>query len=125
MNIGLWISQVVLAVVFGIAGIKKIISPIPELASQLGWPGDIPEILVRVIGFSEFAAAVGLLVPSLLKIKPKLTVWAALGLATIMTLALIFHISRGEMFAIPINLGFGLLSAFVAWGRHFVIVITK
>ena len=117
MNVLLWISQVILAAAFGMAGISKSTSPITELAAQLGWPGDIPEFLVRIIGVSELAAALGLLLPSLLRIKPKLTVWAAIGLVIVMTLAFIFHITRGEMFAIPINLGFGLLAAFVAWGR--------
>lgn len=117
MNISLWIAQIILAVAFGMAGVSKSFSPIPELAAQLGWPGEIPEFLVRIIGISELAAAVGLVLPSLLRIKPKLTVWAATGLVIVMTLALIFHIVRGEMFAIPINLGFGLLALFVAWGR--------
>ena len=118
MNVLLWICQVILVAAFGMAGISKATSPIPDLAAQLGWPGDIPPLLVRFIGISEFTAAVGLLLPSLFRIKPKLTVWAAIGLVTLMTLALTFHITRGEMFAIPINLGFGLLAAYVVWGRN-------
>lgn len=117
LNIILWICQVILAAAFGMAGIMKTTTPISELAGQMVWPGDIPPALVRFIGISEFAAAVGLLLPSLLRIKPTLTVWAAIGLVIVMILALIFHITRGEMQAIPINLGFALLSAFVAWGR--------
>jgi putative oxidoreductase len=117
MNMILWIAQILLAAVFGMAGISKSTAPIPELAAQLGWPGDIPEILVRIIGVSELAAAIGLLLPSLLRIKPQLTVLAAKGVIVIMILALAFHITRGEMFAIPINLGFGLLASFVAWSR--------
>lgn len=42
-----------------------------------------------------------------------LTLWIFLA----MIMALIFHITRGEMQALPINLSFGLLAAFVAWGR--------
>lgn len=117
MNVSLWAAPIVLAIAFGMAGISKSTSPIPELAAQLVWPGDIPEFLVRIAGISELAAAVGLLLPSLLRIKPKLTVWAATGLVMVMFLALIFHIARGEMFGIPINLGFGFLALFVAWGR--------
>lgn len=117
MNISLWVAQIILAVAFGMAGVSKSFSPIPELAAQLVWPGDIPEFLVRIIGISELAAAVGLVLPALLRFKPKLTVWAAIGFVLVMVLALIFHIARGEMFAIPINLGFGLVAAFIAWGR--------
>lgn len=117
LNIILWICQIVLAGAFGMAGVSKTFSPIPELAAQMVWPGDIPSALVRFIGISEFLAAVGLILPSALRIKPQLTVWAAIGLVIVMILALIFHIVRGEMFAIPINLGFALLASFVAWGR--------
>lgn len=117
LNIVLWITQLILAVAFGMAGIMKMTTPIPDLAAQMVWPGDIPAALVRFIGFSEFAASVGLVFPSLLRIKPGLTVWAAIGLVVVMFLALIFHVTRGEMQAIPINLGFALLSGFVAWGR--------
>ena len=123
LNVILWICQVILVAAFGMAGVSKTTSPITALAAQLGWPGDIPPALVRVIGISEFTAAVGLLLPSVLRIKPKLTVWAAIGLVTIMALALMFHITRGEMFAIPFNLGFGILAAFVAWGRSKKVVI--
>jgi putative oxidoreductase len=118
LNILLWISQIILAGAFGMAGISKTFLPIPDLAAQMVWPGDIPAALVRFIGISEFLAAVGLIFPSALRIKPQLTVWAAIGLVIVMILALIFHITRSEMFAIPINLGFALLAGFVAWGRN-------
>lgn len=117
LNITLWIVQVILAAAFGTAGIMKTTSPIADLAAQLVWPGDIPVALVRFIGASEFLAAIGLLLPSILRIKPMLTVWAAYGIIAVMFLALAFHITRGELQALPINLTFALLAAFVAWGR--------
>ncbi|SEW39341.1 DoxX-like family protein [Chitinophaga sp. YR573] len=123
LNVALWIVQVILAAAFGIAGLMKSTSPIPDLAAQLVWPGDIPVALVRIIGVSELLAAIGLLLPSILRIRPSLTVWAALGLVVVMALALIFHISRGEMQALPINLVFGLLAGFVAWGRSQKVII--
>ena len=117
LNIILWIVQVILAAAFGMAGVMKTTTPIADLAAQMVWPGDIPSPLVRFIGASEFLAAVGLLLPSILRIKPMLTVWAAVGIVTVMVLAMIFHITRGEMQALPINSTFALLAAFVAWGR--------
>src|SRR5690606_355768 len=113
-HIILWVCQIVLAGAFGMAGVTKTFSPIPDLAAQMVWPGDIPAALVRFIGISEFLAAVGLILPSALRIKPQLTAWAAIGLVIVMVLALAFHIVRGEMFAIPVNVGFALLAAFVA-----------
>jgi hypothetical protein len=34
-----------------------------------------------------------------------------------MALALIFHLTRGETSAVPINFAIGALAVFVAWGR--------
>ncbi|WP_343854583.1 DoxX family protein [Algoriphagus jejuensis] len=123
MNIALWIAQIVLAAAFAMAGVMKITTPIADLTAQMGWPGDNPSVLVRFIGVSEFAAALGLLLPSILRLKPVLTVWAAYGLVVVMSLALVFHIMRGEMEALPINLVFGLFAGFVAWGRSKKVVI--
>lgn len=123
LNVALWVCQFILAAVFGMAGGLKTFMPIPELAMQLGWPGDVSPMLVRFIGIAECVASLGLILPSLLRIKPKLTVWAAMGLVMLMVSAMLFHISRGEMQAIPINLTFALLAAFVAWGRSTKAVI--
>jgi len=36
-NIGLWIAQILMAGLFGMAGITKLTTPIPELAEMLPW----------------------------------------------------------------------------------------
>lgn len=117
IHIALWIVQGLLAAAFGFAGVLKLTAPIPELAAQMGWPGDIPGLLVRFIGLSELAAALGLVLPAALRIRPMLTPLAAAGLVVVMTLAAGFHGMRGEPEALPINLALGALAAFVAWGR--------
>jgi putative oxidoreductase len=117
-NILLWIAQVLLAIMFGMAGLMKTSQPITSLAEMLPWVEQSPELLVRIIGVSELLAAVGLLLPAILKIQPKLTAFAGLGLAVIMLLALIFHISRGEYEAIGINVILGAIAYFVYWGRN-------
>jgi len=116
-NITLWVVQVLLAAMFGMAGFMKITQPIAELAEKMVWPGAVPPALVRFIGFSEFAAAFGLILPAATRIKPILTPLAAAGLVTIMLFAAIFHAARGEFGALPTNLVLGALAAFVAWGR--------
>jgi hypothetical protein len=77
----------------------------------------MPLAVVRFIGVSELLGAMGLILPAATKIKPFLTPLAALGLLTIMILAMAFHLSRGEVQATPINIVLGGLAAFVAWGR--------
>jgi uncharacterized membrane protein YphA (DoxX/SURF4 family) len=113
----LWAVQVVLALMFGAAGVMKATQPIATLAPSLPWTLDVPEALVRFIGASELAGAVGLILPALTRIRPGLTPLSALGLVVVMVLASAFHLSRGETGALPINAMLGGMAAFVAWGR--------
>jgi hypothetical protein len=46
-------------------------------------------------------------VPAMTGVKPKLTPFAAFGLALVMILAAVFHIVRGEYNFVPINLVLG------------------
>ncbi len=117
LNIGLWVVQVLLATMFGFAGATKTFTPIADLVTPMPWVAHVPELLVRFIGVSELAAALGLTLPSLLRIKPALTVFAALGLVIVMVLAAGLHVQRGEYGGLPINAVLGGLAAFVAWGR--------
>ena len=118
MNVLLWLVQILLACAFGMAGFMKSTQAIDVLAANgIDWAPQVPLALVRFIGISEFLGAVGLILPALTKIKPFLTPLAALGLLTIMILAMGFHVSRGEAGALPFNIVLGGLAAFVAWGR--------
>ena len=95
----------------------KTFKPIAELTQMMGWPGVMPAGLVRFIGVSELAGGIGLVLPALTRVKPGLTVLAAVGLVAVMVLAAGFHVTRGELRALPINLALGALAAFIAWGR--------
>lgn len=118
MNILLWLVQVVLAAAFGMAGFMKSTQPVDALVGAgIAWAAQLPLPMVRFIGISELLGAIGLILPAATKIKPALTPLAALGLLTIMILAMAFHVSRGEAQALPINMVLGGLAAFVAWGR--------
>jgi uncharacterized membrane protein YphA (DoxX/SURF4 family) len=116
-NIALWVVQVLLAVLFGMAGFMKSTQPIAELAEMMVWPGAVPALLVRYIGLVELAGALGLIFPAAMRMKPLLTPLAAAGLATVMLLAAIFHSVRGEFGALPTNFILGGLAVFVVWGR--------
>ena len=116
LHIGLWIAQVVLAIAFTLAGVLKIMMPAAELA-QDGGPLALPVALARFIGATEVFAAIGLILPAATRIRPMLTLLAAAGLVVVMVLAAGFHLFRGELYAIPINIALAGLAAFVAWGR--------
>lgn len=117
LHVTLWIVQILLALAFGAAGFMKLFQPIDALTAAMGWPGDVPSALVRLIGTAELAGALGLILPSATRIRPGLTPLAALGLIVVMVLAAGFHLTRGEGAMIVPNLVLGALAAFVAWGR--------
>ncbi|MEJ7738491.1 MAG: DoxX family protein [Chitinophagaceae bacterium] len=117
LHIILWILQVLLAGFFAMAGFMKLTTPIETMAAQAPWVLNAPSLLIRFIGLSEVLGALGLLIPSLTRIKPKLTVLAAYGLALVMVLAALFHMSRKEYSAIPINILVAGVALFIAWGR--------
>lgn len=116
-HLALWIVQILLATAFGLSGFAKMSAPIEQLSTMLAWATAVPEWLVRFIGVAEVAGALGLILPAATRVQPGLTPLAALGLATIMVLALLFHLSRGEVQALGINVILGGLAAFVCWGR--------
>ncbi|MFO0677030.1 MAG: DoxX family protein [Polyangiaceae bacterium] len=117
LSVGLWSAQAVLAAAFLMAGGMKITAPLDELRAQMPWVSGSMGSAVRFIGAAEVAGALGLVLPSVTRIQPKLTPLAAVGLLTIMILATATHASRGEFPMIGANVVLGALAAFVAWGR--------
>jgi uncharacterized membrane protein YphA (DoxX/SURF4 family) len=108
LTIAHWIARVLLCLFFAMAGFVHGLLPVDQVAKSAPWAADVPVALLRFIGACELAGAVGLLVPRLMRL-------AALGLMTIMVLAAIFHVSRGESRMIPVNLSVAAVAAFVAW----------
>ncbi|WP_417603343.1 DoxX family protein [Owenweeksia hongkongensis] len=117
LNISLWVAQGLLALMFIMAGITKATQPLEALVESLPWVSSTPLALVRFIGISELLGGIGLLLPAILRYKPFLTTWAAIGIATIMVFAAVFHGSKGEFAAIGANAVIMAVALFVAWGR--------
>lgn len=113
----LWSVQSLLALAFVLAGSMKATTPYAELASKMAWVSAVPEGLVRFIGIAELLGGIGLVVPAVTRMRPGLTALAGAGLSLVMLLASAFHLSRGEVGAVPVNVVLGGLAAFVAWGR--------
>lgn len=120
MNVITWILQILLAVAFVMAGIMKLATPIEEILAMgepMAWVNDVPAWLVRFIGGVEILGGLGLVLPSLLKIQPRLAVMAAYGIGLIMILAAVFHGMRGEYPGIINNVVFLVIALFIAWAR--------
>lgn len=117
LNIALWGTQGLLAALFLMAGVTKVVKPIEELAPMMPWVLDMPAFMVRFIGISEMAGALGLILPAALRIMPRLTGFAGIGLGVIMLLASGHHAMAGEFPNIGANMVLLSLALFVAWGR--------
>lgn len=112
-NVILWVAQVILALTFIWAGFMKIFAP-----EQLPfpWVKDNPG-LVLITGIVDLLGGIGIVLPALLRIQPRLTVYTAYGIIALMIVASIFHILRGEARDIGFNIFMAALSVLVAWGR--------
>lgn len=118
LNIGLWISQALLSLTFVGTAIWKLLTPIPELAAMIPWAGQVPPAFLQATALIDLAGGLGILLPSLSRIKPGLSVLAALCCALLMLSAAAFHVSRGEAANTPFNFFLAALSLFVFWGRR-------
>jgi uncharacterized membrane protein YphA (DoxX/SURF4 family) len=119
LNIALWIVQVLLAAMFLMAGGSKVAMNYADMVKMATEAHGlvIPEPLLRFIGVSEVAGALGMLLPAATRIMPILTAWAAVGLGTIMVLATTLHLTRGEWSNAGTTGVLLVMAVFVAWGR--------
>ena len=113
INVLLWVVQGLLAALFLFAGGMKLVLPLEAMAGPIALPG----LFMRFIGVAEVAGALGLVLPSLLRIQPRLTPVAAAGLVIIMigATALTGAVGPVAMSAFPAVVG--VLAGFVAYGR--------
>ena len=102
-----WIIAVLLALGYGFAGMGKLTGAASEMFAGWGYPA----WFALLIGVLELAGALGLLLP-------KLTRWAALGLAGIMIGAVFTHVSQGEGLQVLRPLIFLFLLATLRWLRR-------
>jgi hypothetical protein len=118
MSIALWIVQSLLALTFVGGGLWKLVTPVSELGAKMPWMGEVSPAFLYATAAFDILGGLGVLLPSVTRIEPGLTVLAALGCAALMASAIVFHFSRGEAADTPFNFLLVALSLFVAWGRH-------
>jgi len=111
LSIALWTLQFLLAALFLFSGVMKFILPVEVLTKG----NSFPVWFIYFIGVMEVLGAIGLVVPALTRIAPILTPLAASGLVIIMAGATVISIPKGLTALFPFS--FGVLAAFVAYGR--------
>ena len=117
MRIAIWTVQLLLGLTFVGTAVWKLATPIPELAAKMPWMGQKSSGFLYMTATLDLSCGIGLLLPSLTRIKPSLSVLAAFGTIGLMIGAIVFHVSRGEASNTPFNFLLIALALFVAWGR--------
>lgn len=117
MNIALWVAQVLLAAMFGMAGIMKTFRT-AQAKEQMSWAKNRSDGFIRFVGVSELLGALGLVLPLITGVLPWLTVLAAVGLTLIQLLAIFTeHLPKKEYNVIPINVVLIAIALFIVLGR--------
>jgi DoxX-like family len=113
-NALLWTVQGLIAAVFLFSGAVKLKMPVAVLAQVSKLPGGF----MKFIAVCELVGAVGLVLPGLLRIKPGLTVLAAVGLAIIMVGATIVTIAIQGIAPAAVPFIVGCLLVVIIRGRR-------
>jgi uncharacterized membrane protein YphA (DoxX/SURF4 family) len=114
MNIFLWVLQVLLALAFFAHGCLLVFPP-ASLVEQMN--ASMPRWFQLFLGVAEVLAAVGLTLPGVSRIQPRLISWAAAGLMIVMISATIFHMMRGEVSSALTTLVLLAMATYVAYMR--------
>lgn len=117
MTIATWIVTALLALANLFAGGMKVFSPVAQLRTRLSWTESVGTVPTRLIGIAEVLGAIGIVLPVLLGVAPILTPIAAIGLALIQLVAIVFHLRRGEGKQVPVNFVLLVFAVFVAVAR--------
>jgi uncharacterized membrane protein YphA (DoxX/SURF4 family) len=117
MNVILWILQILLAILFVIAGVPKLILPANMLQPPSPDAIAFPVWFLRFIGVCEVLGGLGLVLPAVFKRRQSLIPLAAAGLLIIMIGATVTTVMSGGGVMALIPFVFALLLAFVAYGR--------
>src|SRR2546427_9316401 len=113
MNTALWVVQIVLAVLYVIAGLSKIAGQGPMLEKMM--PG-FSLALIRLVGLGETLAGLGLVLPAVARRGTAVAGWAGAILAAEAGLFFFYPPWGGAFLAARALFGFGLLAPLLAGG---------
>lgn len=108
-NITSWIIQALVAALFMMMAVPKLMSDPETVANFTRW--GMPEKIYLVIGSFEILGAIGLLIP-------RTSAFAAIGLILIMVGALFTHVTHNEMMMALMPLIVMAMLAFVVYVRN-------
>jgi hypothetical protein len=116
MNIALWVLQVLAALLYGASGVMKVFM-FDQVSVDVPSFGALPREVWMTLGVIELVCTVALIVPSVLRWQPSLTVLAAAVLAIESLVFIGVHIKYRETSTVVMCAVLGLVMAFIAYGR--------
>ncbi|MEZ5174647.1 MAG: DoxX family protein [Acidimicrobiia bacterium] len=122
-NTALWVLQIGLGIYFVFVGIIHFVVP-DGLPGPMEWMYELSDTMHAIVGVVEILGGLGLILPSVTRIRPELTVYAALGLITVMVGAMVWHATRSEPTSIAQNVLIAVLLGIIVYGRTRVAPIT-
>ncbi|MGF7218135.1 hypothetical protein GGR92_004312 [Spirosoma lacussanchae] len=96
LHISLWLVQIVLASSLIWAACLKLFLPTAQLAAMWPWTAQLPNAFVNLTAFFDGLCAIGLVIPTLLNVRPRVASLAAVGVIGLMIGAVVLHLSRGR-----------------------------
>ncbi len=118
MNTALWIIAGLLAALFTLAGLTKLVTPREKLVDKMPWVKEASDTQVKLIGAAEVAGAIGLILPAAVDVAPVFVPIAAICLTVTMAGAVATHLKLREgLVASAPALLLGFLCLGVAYGR--------
>lgn len=117
-TIALWVARVLVAIPFFIAAwLEGMSSPATLAEMELVWIPGAPLWLVRVVAAIEGLAALGLILPGLLRLQLPLVTASALVLLVIQIAALGLDFAGSGMGDLPVKAVVLALTLFILWIR--------
>ena len=116
MNILLWVLQILAALLYAGSGIMKVFM-FDKVSKDVPSFGALPRNVWTLLGILELICVVGLIVPSVFRWHPSLTVVAATILAIESLVFIFVHVTYRELTPIIMSAVLGLVMAFIAYGR--------
>lgn len=111
------ICQILVSSIFILAGIFKLINSKKDLSKIVSWSEDYNRATLLFIGALELIGGLGVLLPLIFNIYLWLVPMACMGLAMVMSGAIVVHIRREEFGFILLNLFILFMSAGVSFYR--------
>ncbi|MER6312476.1 DoxX family protein [Streptomyces sp. NPDC001581] len=114
MNLAYWAVVGLLALFYLYGGGVRVVRSREQLRPMMAWVDTTPMPAVRAIGTIEVLGSIGLILPPLTGVAPRLALAAAIGLAVLQIGAPRVHLSRGDR-QVALDITLFLVADDTAW----------